>query len=277
MRCHDASLDLGEPLAGTAPVAPRWLLVAYGGAWAAKRELDLAEGISPEVRDRLQAVDARAQLVRRREDVGPTLFLAVTIPGQERLHRLDLSRWEDALDLDLDGILDGSVPWAEAKPIFLVCTHGRRDACCALHGTALFAAMSAVRPDQVWQSSHLGGHRFAAVCTALPSGVVYGRLTPGDAGALVAAEEAGEVYDPAKIRGRSGWPAAVQAAEVALRERTGERGPLTFDGVDEDEVRLALGDVGWRVRVTRRALGHAPASCGAEPAPVHGWFADVVE
>ena len=49
-----------------------------------------------------------------------------------------------------------------AGPIVLVCAHGRRDACCARLGPPLFDALAPhCPPDALWQSSHLGGHRFA--------------------------------------------------------------------------------------------------------------------
>jgi hypothetical protein len=66
----------------------------------------------------------------------------------------------------------------------------------------------------------VGGHRFAANLVCLPDGVWYGRLTPDDA--LLAAEryEHGRLYLP-RLRGRSSFPAAAQAADALLRARDG--------------------------------------------------------
>jgi len=61
----------------------------------------------------------------------------------------------------------------------LVCTHGRRDACCGSRGMDLvtelsfsprFGAQSGVR---LWRTSHTGGHRFAPTSILLPSGTMW--------------------------------------------------------------------------------------------------------
>jgi hypothetical protein len=76
----------------------------------------------------------------------------------------------------------------------------------------------------VWETSHLGGDRFAANVLVLPSGLLYGRVLPFAAAEFVAAAEAGEVVG-ALLRGRVGLPPAAQAAvafaheQLALRRR----------------------------------------------------------
>ena len=60
----------------------------------------------------------------------------------------------------------------------LVCTHGRRDACCGARGMELLGALAgaptfghpAVR---LWRTSHTGGHRFAPTAIALPSASLW--------------------------------------------------------------------------------------------------------
>ncbi|HEU5385864.1 MAG TPA: sucrase ferredoxin [Streptosporangiaceae bacterium] len=49
----------------------------------------------------------------------------------------------------------------------LVCTNGKRDRCCAVRGRPVAAAIADATGWDTWESSHLGGHRFAA--TALLS------------------------------------------------------------------------------------------------------------
>lgn len=60
----------------------------------------------------------------------------------------------------------------------LVCTHGRRDACCGSLGPAvhrqltdIYAGSSDVR--LVRRTSHLGGHRFAPTVAVMPSGTLW--------------------------------------------------------------------------------------------------------
>ena len=81
-----------------------------------------------------------------------------------------------------------------------------------------------------WQSSHVGGDRFAGNLVTLPDGVYSGRVEPSEAWAVVEAALAGRVYLPC-YRGRSCYGFAAQAAELAVREATG------LLGVDEVLVR----------------------------------------
>ncbi|MBV9923283.1 MAG: hypothetical protein JOY78_20875 [Pseudonocardia sp.] len=53
-------------------------------------------------------------------------------------------------------------------PLLLVCTHGRRDRCCALDGRALVRALVEAGEPDVWECSHLSGHRFAPTALVLP-------------------------------------------------------------------------------------------------------------
>jgi hypothetical protein len=72
----------------------------------------------------------------------------------------------------------------------LICTHGRRDACCGAHGTELFASLVADvaarataaagagaqghgQALRVWRTSHTGGHRFAPTALVLPSATLW--------------------------------------------------------------------------------------------------------
>ena len=80
------------------------------------------------------------------------------------------------------------VPRADADPLYLVCTHGRHDACCALRGRPVALELDRVRPGRVWETSHVGGDRFAANLLVLPTGEVYGRVLPFAASDLVATD-----------------------------------------------------------------------------------------
>src|SRR6185312_1871161 len=108
-------------------------------------------------------------------------------------------------------------------PLLLVCTHGRRDRCCALDGRALVKALVEAGEPDVWESTHLGGHRFAPTALVLPTGYLYGRLDVGGAVAAHKAAAVGEV-EPALCRGRSTWTQPGQVAELAVRAETGLRG-----------------------------------------------------
>ena len=143
---------------------------------------------------------------------------------------------------------------------------------------------------EVWESSHLGGHRFAPTAALLPHGMVLGGLGPQPE-PLVEAVEALLDGRPALegYRGRSTYRPAEQAAETAVRRH------LAVLGVNAwaDDVRVdgseALDDHGARRVFVRHSGGRTfrvvveqvetgssrPASCGAAPTPVLVWETEV--
>ena len=59
----------------------------------------------------------------------------------------------------------------------LVCTHGRRDACCGTFGTRLAHSLPGMGAGvRVWRTSHTGGHRFAPTALLLPEGTMWAYL-----------------------------------------------------------------------------------------------------
>lgn len=273
--CSLASLEAGEPLPGTATDSvDHWILLEVTDPWAPE-PLD-TEALSAPVRSRLEqwlhAPRSRLQLVRRPGRAGKRRQLMVVSPRGEGYEtaRAELERYEDLLDID-----PTTLNAQAARPLWLVCVHGRRDRCCASHGGAVFRAMQSCGAE-VWQSSHLGGHRFAACVLSLPEGFMYGRVRPEHAAGFVASYEAGELGDLGLLRGRCAFDKPTQAAEVFLRQRlhlaslagvhwlgTSSAGDATW----EIRFRVHGGEQSVRVRRERKAVMRPP-SCGAEPEPV---------
>ncbi len=158
-------------------------------------------------------------------------------------------------------------------PLLLVCTHGRRDRCCALDGRALVRALAEAREPDVWECSHLSGHRFAPTALILPTGYLYGRLDVATAVHARKAAELGEV-ETALCRGRSTWSAAGQVADLAVRSATGIRcaDALTVTGTTVHGREGAV----WRVDVRERVSAPHPTSCAAMALPVTSLAAAVV-
>jgi hypothetical protein len=112
-------------------------------------------------------------------------------------------------------------------PLFLVCTHGKHDPCCARYGRPLFEALrDELEPEWAWQSSHIGGDRFAGNLVCLPEGLYYGRVDREAAGSVLD-EHFGRRIALDYYRGRSIYTFPVQAAERWLREQAG------LTGIDE--------------------------------------------
>jgi hypothetical protein len=267
-------------------------MVEHDAPWGRKVPKQ-AEHLDPAVRAKLLEHDAldhvRVELIKRplfSTDPGPpdgggpiNVFVGrVDEQGGTLWHwRLDRATALTSLDLDVLEAGKGGARRVE-EPVFFVCTHGTRDACCALHGMPVYRDLAALRPDHVWQCSHLGGHRFAPTLLVLPHGAVYGRVDAASTGALVKAAASGELHDLESLRGRSCYPRPAQAAEVMLRRATGalavdalklltceaadgERWRVCFSGPDGDH---ALELVRERLRVP--VLG----SCGDEaPEPAY--------
>jgi len=105
-----------------------------------------------------------------------------------------------------------------ARPLALVCTHGRHDVCCAIEGRPVAALAAADPRVDAWECSHLGGDRFAANLLWLPSGLLLGGVTTATTAATLTAALAGRV-PLESYRGRCGDPAAAQAAQwFVMRE-----------------------------------------------------------
>ncbi len=222
-RCSTASADISEPLAGTASTVRAFLLVEAPGPWGTDV---VADSRLPEaVKQRLSVLELRHRvrplLIRRegRPTAAPTrVFAAYVHTDRPWAETTELDDVRDLLDLDVTGVGDGRSPGLTPydDPLFLVCTHGKHDACCAERGRPLYAAMRAAAPEHAWEVSHIGGDRFAANVLVLPHGLYYGRLGPGHAAGFVRSHLTGRL-DLEHLRGRSSYPFSVQAAEVYLR------------------------------------------------------------
>ena len=267
-RCSDLSYAAGEQLAATATTAEHWLLVEVSGAWP--RDVS-DEGALPEVAR--HAVSgwlagtprSRLQFVRRpgRSAKRPVVFVVQAEEGTTETRRLELASHDDlaGADLDRDGDpVDGS--------LVLVCGHGTRDQCCALRGTAVYGALaSRLGDEELWISSHHGGHRFAANVLVLPAALHFGRVEPDDAPFVVARALAGRI-ELGSYRGRTCYPTVVQAAELAVREAAGIDGvtDLRLESTDGSVVRFRSWDGAEHAAIVEEVAGPiVPASCGAEP------------
>jgi len=279
------SQEIGEPLRGTAVSGTSlWVVLELSGAWGPKglEDSGLPESVVSHL-SRFVSQDkrARVQLIRRpdRANVGFTLYLANSTPGGGALLRRSFPRIEELLLVDLTSWASGASPTGfdpVNEPLYLVCTHGKRDRCCAQRGLPVFAAIAREVGPEAWQTTHLGGHRFAATLLVLPSGICYGRVEADEAQALCAAHARNELYNIARLRGRTSYGGPAQAAEALLREQLDD---LQLDSLELLGSEHAMGgervrfrhvpsDVTHEVWVTREALPAFPQSCGASPKPV---------
>ncbi|GAA4804693.1 sucrase ferredoxin [Tomitella cavernea] len=285
LRCSQISA-LDEPLRGTATHVGAWLCLEHPAPWGR----DIFDGtafgdeLTALLKARVDDAGTRLMLIRRPgrpagdAGTGRAVYLARSHPDRVQCARLTVDTPRDLLDVDLTWATDPAATppgHAVTDPVTLVCTHGRRDVCCAIDGRPIAATLAgAPHPtaEHVWECSHTGGHRFAPSMIVLPTGYSYGRVGADEAEAAVRGI-AGGTLPTAGLRGRSCWDQPGQAAELAVRERlAAERVPLNAlvvhsDGPDSRTVAHRDGRQ-WRIATRTEPLAPRTSSCGAAPKAV---------
>lgn len=275
---HCPGSHTGErPCLGTATTkAGSWLLIEHPGPWPERVEQLTRPGpVADAVRNALR-LGVRPQLIRRtgrRRAIPPMqVFVGHSLPehGEVWLEGRELADPAELAALDMTMLAAGRPPGfgdPVTAPLLLVCTHGRRNVCCARAGAPLARAVHARFGDAVWETTHVGGDRYAANMVCLPHGIYYGSLSPAEAVTAADAYLRGEVVLD-RLRGRAGRAEAAQAAEHFAREHCGE---FRLDAVHvrstvrvADAIHESVVDVGpdrYRIGVEHLESG---AGCGAE-------------
>ncbi len=221
--CADVSLENAEPLAATASRVDHWILVEYRGLWGARRarrQRPLRADQGPP--DGTAPRPARHEAPLRPPDAPPGAPDAGRPLGQlARARRLDRLRRDRGLRgpararPDLAGASRSAIRCCSSAP-----TASTTAAAPATGGRSIDALDEQADEDWVWQSSHLGGDRFAGNVVFLPEGLYFGRVGPGEAWPVLDEYLAGRIHLD-HYRGRSAYTFAEQAAERAVRERAG--------------------------------------------------------
>ena len=222
--CSDLSRENDEPLAATASRIDHWFLIEYRGLWTrdALPGSGLSDQVKQHLRDQVAAVPHSRLLFIRRPDRRrrPELvaYAASSRRGEESLTRFEFEAYEDLRGIELRA---GN---PAGHPLFLVCTHGKHDPCCARYGRPLYEALrDELDPEWAWQVTHIGGDRFAGNLVCLPEGLYYGRVDREAAGSVLDEHFARRLLLE-HYRGRSIYTFPVQAAERSIREATGLHG-----------------------------------------------------
>ncbi|MEO0565508.1 MAG: sucrase ferredoxin, partial [Chloroflexota bacterium] len=226
--CSDSSRAANEPLAGTAPQHDAFFLLEYREAWSPKVAKPGNNTLSAEVAAYVSEAakastrNVRVNFIRQqgRTDGPLTAFVASVTGREPTLYRLSFESYDDLLERPLQEVFDGAVKVEDRvdAPHYFVCTHKERDRACGRDGWPVYTAFREQVGDATWQTTHLGGHRFAATLLALPSGAMYGHVTVDDIQQIVTAHgrhdetyPIGGVY-PLKLRGHVSHTPEVQAA-----------------------------------------------------------------
>ena len=271
--CREIAAAIAEPLAGTAPTsASRWLLIEHRPAWGSHVVNDI---MPAPIRQQLRVHGITPIAVRAssdRQEDGPCGLWLSQANGT-------LAHWlatdSDTRDQHVQQVAESGVAPAAAvvsgEPMLLVCTNGKRDACCAVKGRAIVDGVQPHHRPRIWECSHLGGHRFAGVTLLLPWNYISQCTSAADADAVLDHAQVG-LLQPVGLRGRTGIPAAHQAAEIAAREIWQQwRLDSTVAITDQADHVVATDDHGNALLIDIET-GQGPArpeSCTGDAKPLH--------
>lgn len=219
--CSEISSAAGENLLGTAPQVDFWLLIENRQQWSRDpiKENDLPETTQVWMRQLVQILEEegrfpRIQFIRQSRGNSDALQLFVCQNGE--LRSCTFTSYEELPSLDLDRDLGSAL----SSNHFFVCTHGTRDLCCSRFGLTTWRELQLLSNGRTWQSSHLGGHRYAPNVLVLPHGRLYGRVHKEYVEKFFTTVERGEIAVD-HLRGRSEFSKEAQACECLVDGRVG--------------------------------------------------------
>jgi (2Fe-2S) ferredoxin len=239
--------DADEPLAGSVSPYQQHLAICTGGPpelWRSR--VEEMEGVFGALEVALRVRGLHKQIKMTACDAPSTgaegfdIFLLpdmlilpeITVHKVEQLADALVKQFEAGLPFDV-------LPMAGGDHVF-VCVHANRDERCGVWGPPLYAALEREIKAQnaiahVHQTSHIGGHRFAATCIIYPQGVWYGNLRPDDAARVVDEHLNQEQLLPEFYRGRLGTTSVQQCAEAAAVAQLRRQYPR-YDTINVDVV-----------------------------------------
>lgn len=183
--CTHQTAALGEPPAGSAGSAERYILIDLPLPWPKK--IDDHPALRVSTNGRILAINGG-----ERTDLA-TVISYERPPGPFagfRRHETAVAPSDigDLLIAINSGDLSALEPGAaegEADPVVdvLICTHGSRDRCCGNLGARLFMELDDRQQHgewddrvRVWRTSHIGGHRFAPTAMTFPDAMSWAWL-----------------------------------------------------------------------------------------------------
>ena len=256
--CSDLSRRDSEKVFGSASIAEVWILIEYPFGWGVKALDD--SNLSVEIKTHLKHVTktiprSRVLFIKQdrvcRETV--SLFVVRCREREPFIVKFELEDYRKLMEIDFPSVAAGNLSSGGSitnDPLYLVCTHGRRDKCCAKFGFPLFKSLRREDEQAVWQSSHVGGDRFAANVVCFPHGLFYAHVTD-EVGKEIMKEYGERRILTQKYRGRACYSHHVQAAEFFVRMESGISQIDDLRRVDSARIDKER----WRVRFIERSNG----------------------
>ena len=280
--CSDVEV---EPLPGTAKPGSVYVLFEWPEAWPrdVMGDAALGEELTAKLAPMLEAHDATLLLIRHPTREGRNisdhhLYLVFADEAVTEVKHVDSP--DELLELDLSGPGRNGAERRE-RPLLLICTHAKRDRCCAAKGRPLLNELHARHPfgpgnDVVWETSHIKGHRFAPTMLLLPWAYSFGRMNIEAADAMLADASEGLYFVPGN-RGRGNLGPVEQVAELAVAAevpgaRYGQFEVAASGGDSALVTDTASGQV-YEVQLEQRPVSGVVDSCGKPPKESTAWVA----
>jgi hypothetical protein len=268
--CAMMSRQLGEDLIGTAPTFPTYVLIECPYPWAA-REFD-SKAVPAALKTLIEQIKQpiRFLLFKGESSEQTRVMIFRRSQGRYRKRQFQLDSIEQVAPLiqfylsetDLEIDCEDSTE----QDIF-ICTHGSHDKCCAKFGYPFYRQASSLASN-VWQVSHIGGHRFAPTIVTFPDGRYYGQLDVESFSAIV--HRCGSICHLEQVyRGSGLLPKQVQVMERAIAL---EQGWKWFDyqidyqilRTDAESTQVEL----WGEKLGERSLSYIATIVAGEPKTV---------
>lgn len=280
--CSDVEV---EPLPGTAKPGSVYVLFEWPEAWPrdVMGDAALGEELTAKLAPMLEAHDATLLLIRHPTREGRNisdhhLYLVFADEAVTEVKHVDSP--DELLDLDLSGPGRNGAERRD-RPLLLICTHAKRDRCCAVKGRPMVNELHARHPfgpgnDMVWETSHIKGHRFAPTMLLMPWAYSFGRMNVEATDAMLTDASEGLYFVPGN-RGRGTLGPVEQVAELAVAaEMPGARyGQFEVAASDDGSALVtdtASGQV-HEVQLEQRPVSGVVDSCGKPPKESTAWVA----
>lgn len=253
--CSELSRNEAEKPYGTASTGEVWVLVEYRYGWNARafEDSNLPAIVKRHLSRAIRSIPRARLLFIKQERLTRDPLTLFVVRSRERdpfIVRFQLESYEQLMEVDIAAMAAGKAASGiiTPEPLYLVCTHGKRDKCCAKFGYALYKSLRAEAGESVWQSSHVGGDRFAANLICFPHGLFYGHVTEEAGQTIINEYERGRLVMDG-YRGRTCYGHAVQSAEFFIRRESGLKALEELRYLN----RAHVNEHSWRVQFIARA------------------------
>lgn len=226
--CSDLSRGASEKVFGTASIGEVWILIEYPFGWGVKAldDSNLSPAIKAHLKQTIKTIPRSRVLFIKQDRVCSETISLFVVRCRERepfVVKFELEDYRRLMEIDFVEVAAENLSSGGSvmnEPLYLVCTHGRRDKCCAKFGFPLFKSLREEDEQTVWQSSHVGGDRFAANLVCFPHGLFYAHVSEESGKEIMKEYREGHIHTQ-KYRGRACYSHHVQAAEFFARTESG--------------------------------------------------------